>query len=123
MPSLAMYFPKTADLVFSLLGIAVIFLVLCCYAYRLKLNVFIAASWMAIGMALALSPQIFELWNADLGDYGDLIRKQRTTVYSDGFYAITSYMHVGRGKIIAVIGMASGLVFYGVYCYLRKKNG
>jgi hypothetical protein len=108
MAVLAFYVPKPEQLTESITILVFAFLVLCGVASWMKLSVAASAFAMLVGTALALTPDLLSLWNTDLHDYGDTAREWSSTDHSDTFFAITSYMFAGRGKLVAAAGMAAG---------------
>ncbi|VAX36075.1 hypothetical protein MNBD_PLANCTO02-591 [hydrothermal vent metagenome] len=102
----AMYIPKPGEIIESLSLLAIAFFVLCSVAYRMKLSLTLVVVIMLLGSSIAVASDVWSAATTDLGKYGDLCRKLSHTKYSDGFFAITSYFYVGRGRLLAFAGMA-----------------
>lgn len=119
---LAMYVPSPVELTSSIFLLMIALAVLCGIAYHWKLSVVIASSVMLVGSAIALTPDLLTLWGSDLGDYGDLAREKSSSNYSDTFFAITSYMHTGRGQLVAFGGMVSALVLHATIAAIIRRN-
>lgn len=123
MAILALYVPKPSEFSSAVVLLGIVFVVLCAFANRLKLSVGIAALGMLAGGALALTPDLISMWNADLGSYGNMAREWSSTNYSDRFFVVTSYLHVGRGKVVAFSGMGAALILHTVIHRLATRNG
>ena len=122
MAILALYVPKPHELTDSITIIAIAYLVLCGLAYRMKLSVILAAVLMAVGCGIAIAPDICSAVSEDLGGYGDMARDWSKTNHSDAFFAITSYMYVGRGKLLAFAGMSVALVSHASIVAIKKRR-
>lgn len=121
MEILALYFPKPSEFAESITQLIVAYLVLCAMAFRLKLSVPIAAVAMAAGGFLAVARDLYRLLH-EPSSFGPMARKLSGTNYSDAFFEITAYLHVGRGKILFVIGMGVALVLYAVIVDVRARR-
>lgn len=120
---LAVYIPKPQELLESILLLGIAYVVLCLLAARFRLSAWIAAASMALGCAIALCPDLIAASREHLGMYGDAARKLSETTHSDAFFAITSYMHVGRGRLVAFLGMLTALALYAAVSHFwRWKN-
>ncbi|QDT47139.1 hypothetical protein Pan258_11700 [Symmachiella dynata] len=122
MTVLALYVPKPEELTGSIALLIFVYLVLCGLAFLMKLSVPMAAIALFVGAALALAPDVLPLRHADLHNYGDMAREQSSTEYSDSFFAITSYMYVGRGKLVAIAGMVAGFGATVVFHAIKKRK-
>jgi hypothetical protein len=123
MTTLALYIPKPHELYEAILLLGFAYVVLCFLAARYRFSPWITAASMAIGCAIALSPDLIAAGREDLGMYGDAARKSSQTNHSDAFFAITSYLYVGRGKLVAFLGMLMGLiVLAAVSHFIHKKD-
>ncbi len=123
----ALYVPKPADLYPHIAILLILFGVFYTLIHELKFYAPIAAILMLLGcaIALALDPDLLAAVHKDLGEYGDMAREQSGTNYSDTFWGITSYMHVGRGSYVALVGMLIGFVLHtaiiGVWKLWRRS--
>lgn len=127
MATLALYLAKPEQLSESVGLITLAYVVLCFCAWRLKLSVPVAAMLMAGGCGLALLPDLRAAAGADLGQYGDIVRKESGTQHSDAFFAITTYFCVGRGQLVALAGMSIPLLIHAGFAaarasILRRRN-
>lgn len=121
MEVLALYIPKPGEFAEAITQLFVAYLVLCALAYRLKLSVPIAAVVIAAGGFLAVARDLYGLLQ-ERSRFGPMARKSSGTSYSDAFFEITAYLHVGRGKILFVIGMGMALVLYAVIVEVRARR-
>ena len=120
----ALYVPKPEEIVFPLIALTIVMLVLCGYSVRLGLPFLKSAAAIICGGFLACSPNLFKILNEDLGGYGDMAREWSSTKYSDSFFALTSYLHVGPGALTAGAGMLAGLTAFGLghHFGIRRRN-
>ncbi len=119
---LALYIPKPEELTISVLQLGIAYFVLCGLAGWVRLSVPLAAGWMALACAIAVGPDIYAASQSNLGYYGETVREWNHTNDSDAFLAITSYLHVGRGKPLAFAGMAVALVLYAAIAKYIGRN-
>ena len=119
--TLALYLPTADQLLLPIAFVVISYLVLCVCAARMGLNVFLAALLMAGGCCVALTPDILSAIRADLGDYGNMARKLNHSDSSDAMLTITAYMHVGRGKLVAVGGMSFAIVCHASVVAIHKR--
>lgn len=122
MNMLVLYIPKPSEFAQEVAFLAIIFLTLCAFACRFKLSVGGVAAGMLLGAAVALTKDLSALWHADLGGYGDMARESSSTQYSDRFFAITSYFHMGRGKLVAFGGMLVALLLCATIQLVRRGD-
>ena len=122
MSVLAFYVPHPDQLLSDLLLVFVALLVLTGLSHWLRLPCLKTAVLMFAGAVIVSVPAIVTRWNVDLGSYGDIAREWSSTNYSDTFFAITSYFHVGWGCPIALGGMVGGLVLHGAIYGIRQKR-
>lgn len=121
---LALYIPKPEELTISVLQLGIAYFVLCGMAGWMRLSVPLAAGLMALGCAMAIGPDIYAASQSNLGYYGETVREWNHTNDSDAFLAITSYLHVGRGKPLAFAGMAVAILLYAIIAkYLGRDQG
>lgn len=109
---LGLYVPKPIDFWIAITVLGAVFLVLCALASRLNGTIGVAAIWIFFGGVLAITPDLFTIWNIDSDEYGRLVRAFHSTKYSNRFLAITSYLYAGWGPLFSVCGMVVGLVIY-----------
>ena len=119
---LALYIPRPEELFGSILILTIIFTGFIALAYRMRMSPWIAAAIMCLGTAFSLTPDLLPLRNSNLGNYGDMARKLSHVDYSDAFFEVTAYMYVGRGQLVAIGGMAGGLIVYAVIHTFRNRN-
>ncbi len=122
MSVLALYVPHPDQLLSDILLIFVALLVLTALSHWLRLPSLKTAVLMLAGAVIVSLPAVVTRWNVDLGWIGDCAREMSSTNYSDTFFAITSYFHVGMGCPIALGGMVGGLILRGVSHGIRQKR-
>lgn len=121
-PVFALYVPDPMELSESIALLLVAYAVLCGVAYWMKLSVRLAAGIMLLGAVIALAPDLVVAMKANLGDYGDMARETSQTNYSDGFFAVTSYMHVGRGQLVGFAGILTGFLICAYFRHSTRVN-
>ena len=121
MTVLALYIPKPEDLTEAVALLVFAYVFLCALAYRMKLSIPLAAVLMLIGCGLALIPMIVAATHKDLGPIGKHARELSKTDHSDAFFAMTSYMHVGPGKLLVFGGMSVMLICHAVVAAILNK--
>lgn len=121
MQIIALYVTNPDQLQEDIALLLIPFATLCFFAYRMKLSVAVAAVLMLVGCGIAIGPDILSASRADLGDYGDWVRKLRKTNDSDGLIAIASYMRIGYGKLLAFAGMSAALICHTSIAVIRRK--
>lgn len=135
MPNLALYVPKPEEFTEAVVILSLVFLVMCGVPLRFKLPMRVTIPAMFLGAMVALAAgagSSFKSWNtpvdqptamlaADLGDYGDMARQWSGTNYSDTFFALTYYLTVESGKLVAFGGMAGALVLCAIMGVLRRE--
>lgn len=121
MALLALYVPKPQELYMSIAIVAIAYVVLCLLACRLKLSLVLAAIFMAAGCCIAIGPDVYSAAHENLRGYGDTAREWSKTKHSDAFFAITSYMYVGRGKLLAFAGMSFALFIHASIVAIKTK--
>lgn len=110
MNMLAMYVPKPGQLESAIGVLLIAYVVMVALASWFRLSILIAVPAIATGAIVAIPPDVVALLATDLGGYGDTAREWSNTQHGDGFFSLTSYMHVGRGKLVAFAGMATALL-------------
>jgi hypothetical protein len=122
MAMLAVYYPKPGELIESIVIVLIAYLVLCGLSWRMKLSLPLAAILMAAGCCVALAPDLSRVVREDLGVTGDHSREWSGTNYSDAFFAVTAYMYVDRGKLVAVMGMSMAIFGYASVVACRSRS-
>lgn len=118
---LALYVPKTEYLAEAIACVLIVYAVLIGFARALKLSGPLSAALMLAGAAMALTPDISHLWNVDLGNYGHFTRGETKTDHSDRYFAITQYMHTGRGTLVAYFGMVAAFTTHACVHLARHR--
>lgn len=109
MTTLALYVPQPHEFNAAVFALVLTWVILCAFAYKMKLSVPLAAVLMLIGCGFTLWSEISQAMHEDLGRYGDMARERSRSDYSDSFFAVTAYMHVGHGKLLGCAGMLAAL--------------
>lgn len=122
---LALYVPKPIEFYQSVGFLLVVYGLVCLLARGLTIRWPTCAVIIATIALATLAPGLAGVVSMAQGDYYDLAREWSGTGYSNGFFAITSYLFVGRGILVAISGMFAGLLacLIADRCTRRHRQG
>lgn len=121
-PILALYLPKPEELTLRLEMLFVAWLVLVfCAKLVLKIGTILPASLMAFGFVIAVSPGVYAayFWKPLTYSYA----AKTYPGYSDNFFEVVAFFHVGWGSVLGLTGMIAGLAITSVVdMVIRRKT-